>query len=627
MKKFKLYLFTLLSVMIVGIMNVNAGTFSVADEEDLVKALASVKDGDVINIDADIKVSSIISIFGKGEVTINGNNHKVSTDTAKKVFEIKAVEGNLNITFDNIKITNTVVEGRCLDTRTDNIILNVKNSKISTTGSNSQPITIGGYDTDGVELNITDSSAANSGTAGYTIITFVPVDIKIEDSTIEGWTTLYFKPGSEGSTVKVNDSVLKSINVLDGESNSFSLISLEEGDINIEINDTDIISKAEGEALQFLFGSGYLLENETVNVKIFGDSSITLDSKENYENHYTGRNAEGAVMTLNVEFNSNVKSNVEVPEAYLAEGLTVKKIGETYTVGKEHTVTIGTVTAGKVEVDKAKAIVGETITLTLTPNEGFELSKLEVKDADGKVVEVKENTFVMPDAAVTITAVYTKVTITTEIPVIDTKEEVKEVVVGVKEAEKVEEVLLESLKENEELAKEAEDKSVKIVVEIESVKEEEINKEVVVAMKEEAGKTTIAEFFDINILVKDVLNNTNLGNITELTEEIELMILLPEELKKSEEGTTRKYYVVRHHEEEGKEEVKLLEAKVSEDGNHLVFKTDRFSTYALAYEDVAATPDTPQTGDSIGLYIILGLISVAAIGLSLNSLNKRRKFN
>ena len=105
------------------------------------------------------------------------------------------------------------------------------------------------------------------------------------------------------------------------------------------------------------------------------------------------------------------------------------------------------------------------------------------------------------------------------------------------------------------------------------------------------------------------------------------MILLPEELKKSEEGTTRKYYVVRHHEEEGKEEVELLEAKVSEDGNHLVFKTDRFSTYALAYEDVAATPDTPQTGDSIGLYIILGLISVAAIGLSLNSLNKRRKFN
>jgi len=312
---------------------------------------------------------------------------------------------------------------------------------------------------------------------------------------------------------------------------------------------------------------------------------------------------------------------------YVKEGYVSKKIGETYTVGKENTVTIGTVTAGKVEVDKAKAIVGETVTIKLTPNEGFELSKLEVKDAEGKAVEVKENTFVMPDAAVTITAVYTKVTTTTEIPVVDTKEEVKEVVVGVKEAEKVEEVLLESLKENEELEKEAEDKSVKIVVEIESVKEEEINKEVVVAMKEEAGKTTIAEFFDINILVKDVLNNTNLGNITELTEEIELMILLPEELKKSEEGTTRKYYVVRHHEEEGKEEVKLLEAKVSEDGNHLVFKTDRFSTYALAYEDVAATPDTPQTGDSIGLYIILGLISVAAIGLSLNSLNKRRKFN
>lgn len=75
-------------------------------------------------------------------------------------------------------------------------------------------------------------------------------------------------------------------------------------------------------------------------------------------------------------------------------------------------VNVESATGGSVKVSASKADAGDTVTITLTPNEGQKVSSVTVKDASGNEVEVKpgeaENqyTFVMPDSAVTVSATF-----------------------------------------------------------------------------------------------------------------------------------------------------------------------------------------------------------------------------
>ena len=77
-----------------------------------------------------------------------------------------------------------------------------------------------------------------------------------------------------------------------------------------------------------------------------------------------------------------------------------------------HTITISEMEGGKVEANKTTAIKGETITLTVTPNEGYNYidKSLTVKAGEETItVTPGENgtyTFIMPDANVTVSATF-----------------------------------------------------------------------------------------------------------------------------------------------------------------------------------------------------------------------------
>ena len=72
----------------------------------------------------------------------------------------------------------------------------------------------------------------------------------------------------------------------------------------------------------------------------------------------------------------------------------------------------GTITTGGI----TSAMAGETITITATPDHCYELETLSVKDADQNDVTVTDNTFVMPNSDVTISATFSilRYTITAE---------------------------------------------------------------------------------------------------------------------------------------------------------------------------------------------------------------------
>ena len=76
-----------------------------------------------------------------------------------------------------------------------------------------------------------------------------------------------------------------------------------------------------------------------------------------------------------------------------------------------NTVSASTASNGKVALDKSTAKKGDTVTVTVTPDAGYQLDKLTVTDAKGKTVDVTDKgngkfSFVMPEGKVTVTPTF-----------------------------------------------------------------------------------------------------------------------------------------------------------------------------------------------------------------------------
>ena len=126
--------------------------------------------------------------------------------------------------------------------------------------------------------------------------------------------------------------------------------------------------------------------------------------------------------------------------------------------------------------------------------------------------------------------------------------------------------------------------------------EKEFGKTHVALVEKAADKATIAQYFDLSVLMSVHVDGEEVAKsaVSKLDKQITFKLAIPEELKNVADGMERHYFVIRVH----GGEVTKLPAKLNADGT-LSFETDRFSTYALAYEDVAkdddATQETPNT--------------------------------
>lgn len=206
-------------------------------------------------------------------------------------------------------------------------------------------------------------------------------------------------------------------------------------------------------------------------------------------------------------------------------------------------------------------------------------------------------------------------------PTIDTTKPVEEVTVGVKEDDTLKDTLVKAIKDSK---IDVADINAIVLVTIDNQKEEQVPEEAAKSINElakEKENIKVVSFFDITLNVKNNVTGETLGTLSTLDNKIKFNMALPEELTKVAEGYTRKYYVVRYH--DGKSEI----ISASVDGNVLSFESDKFSTYALAYEDVKdEVIVNPPTGDKIVLDLVVGIVSVAGLGLVAKSIAKRKKY-
>lgn len=198
-------------------------------------AIDAAKDGDTIEVlkDQTLTAQHVID----KDVTINGNNYALTTSTVQRLIWIKA-----NVTINNLTVTNTVSNGRCIETRVGGIALNLNNVTLNAENGSTQALTVGGDagDDGNVIVNM-ESCYIDSGSSGYGIITFNPVKLTIENSTaVCGYGALYLKPasssvGSAGSRVEIIGSTLSSEGLGDGY--SFGTLILEDNDIEVVVDE------------------------------------------------------------------------------------------------------------------------------------------------------------------------------------------------------------------------------------------------------------------------------------------------------------------------------------------------------------------------------------------------------
>lgn len=90
-----------------------------------------------------------------------------------------------------------------------------------------------------------------------------------------------------------------------------------------------------------------------------------------------------------------------MPEAPLEMLITA-----TFTKSESHSITIADAENGTVSASAGEAVLGETVTITATPDPGYELDKIVVT-ADGIEIEVGEDgSFIMPDGAVNVVVTF-----------------------------------------------------------------------------------------------------------------------------------------------------------------------------------------------------------------------------
>ena len=331
---------------------------------------------------------------------------------------------------------------------------------------------------------------------------------------------------------------------------------------------------------------------------------------------------------------------------YVPSGYTCEATGNDYVVSKLHDITVTYSEGGTASSDLIRATEGRNIGLFINPDEGYELKEVIVTDTLGVQFKTTNHYFTMPNSDVTVEVVFSKI-LKQEVQIPDAVEDYK----------KVEEVLLESLKENKEFEELIQNNNVEVKVELSEDRVETTEKEEIKEKLEEMN-LTVAKCFDITITVNNKDTGVVVGKLNELKDNIKFTIEIPEDLPGIAEGFARKYYIVRNH----AGEVEYLEGKLSEDGKFISFETDKFSTYALAYSDVKTTDDNivgdnnsgesagdeieepnteepntegakaevsnteksnveentnaeniPNTGDNIALYIILAVIAILGI--------------
>ena len=426
------YLCTFLLLWVAGVgLAQNVAKIGTTEYATLQEAFNAAQDGETVtllrNVDATGAMYSgdnRFNLWVKCGITVDGteNNYTITVKGRGIGVQGASESNKINVTFKNVTIKNVGnVNGRCIDTRGNLNSLTLNNVTLTTEESSYtgylQPLTIGGDQSTTTTVNITNSNliTVDNAKKGYAITTFNPVNMTIDESTLKGWACLNIKAadnsaGSEGSTITVTNSTLVSANGTPGYSNSYSLIKIEDDNINVNITGSTVnVNGGDNTQSIVSFQKIDLSSSANCTVSIGDGNNVTLAGDYNYSS------SEGETSKLVI---SGGIFNKPVPEENCAEGYIPTDLGN----GK-YSVKVGQYVAqivGGAKYETLQAAInaaadGNTVTLLTDINMGataVNINKGITLDGDGYTITSTANAAVEVSGTGNVTISDTKINAT-----------------------------------------------------------------------------------------------------------------------------------------------------------------------------------------------------------------------
>lgn len=546
----------------------------------------------------------------KKDLVIDGNG-KYGIDVGNYARGI-GIEGSGNsgdsvdVQFRDITIQSAVGGGRCVDTRGGFLNLTLENATLQTTGGgNTQVITIGGNHSERTKVLVQNSTLI-AGDSGYAVITFNPVDLTISASSLSGYACLYMKAasgsfGSKGSVVNITErSELMGNNPHGLGQNSFGTICVDDENIHITVKDSAVGARATNKSNQYIFS---FLPNKNISAVVSGDSRIIVDGENAVLFDWYDADKSNSLKLAGgrVELcNGALELTEEEWARYLEAGKTFEKTEQGYVIGDA---------AQEVRLNRTEIALEEQETIVLkaeilpetavnqkltwhSDNENIAVctdGKITALSKGSCVVTAETGNGVKASCIVTVYELNQPV-----IPEVDPSVPVQDVTVGAdqKEAESLKEntgsivdkvvsgeqtpqISEETRKRLEEALKDGAAIDTQVIVERKN--KDEIASGDIAAIQSAAGsKAAIARYLNLEIVLKE--NGSIIGEIHQLDHKMKFNIAIPENLKAKD----RVFFVVRMHQGQAEK----LPTVMNSDGT-VSFETDKFSLYALAYENKA----------------------------------------
>ena len=149
--------------------------------------------------------------------------------------------------------------------------------------------------------------------------------------------------------------------------------------------------------------SGYYIGNTS-------DANILKTSQnDDYVNTISITDGSADIVSSSSHLRYNSASNQTRFRYYKSGTYTSQQAIQLYKKIAVYSINLASVEYGSISADVEQAVEGTTITLTATPETGYELDHWTVTDAQNTSVAVTNNQFVMPASNVTVSAVFTYV--------------------------------------------------------------------------------------------------------------------------------------------------------------------------------------------------------------------------
>lgn len=255
--------------------------------------------------------------------------------------------------------------------------------------------------------------------------------------------------------------------------------------------------------------------------------------------------------------------------------------------------------------------VGESVEATISAKEGYKLISVLVNNVEQLPLTDGKLTISNVNADTTIKVVTAIDDITIDAPVVDTTKEVKKTEVGVEKDDTLKDNMKKTI-ENEKIDISNIDTLVKVnISELnkENMLETEVNTINDLAKKENLN---VLSYFDISVAVINKSNNEVINQLSNLNKPMNFQVVLSSESINTNKDIKRTYYIIRYH----NRKAEIIDAKL--DGNVLTFASDKFSTYAIAYNDTAINKNdniitNPKTSDNVITYVVMSILSASVL--------------